>query len=132
MSEKQDCGTVCTVLLDFIKGMKFLHSATHTPHTFQPINRELTPREKDVLKLKASGLSSARIGRALFISEQTVKNHLINVYRKLNLHTCDNPEARACYLYGVASATLSFPKVIEQYERQKEVAKAQNLRADDI
>jgi DNA-binding NarL/FixJ family response regulator len=112
--------------------MKFVHTGTASPHYFKPVNRELTPREKDVLKLKTSGLSSARIGQALFISEQTVKNHQINVYKKHNLHTCDNPEARACYLYGVASATLSFPKVIEQYERQKEIAQAQNLRADDI
>jgi len=43
----------------------------------------LTPRERDVLPLIAEGLQNKQIARALELSEQTVRNHLSSVYRKL-------------------------------------------------
>jgi DNA-binding NarL/FixJ family response regulator len=45
----------------------------------------LTPRELDVLKLVAQGLSNPGIARQLVLSEHTVKRHLANILRKLNL-----------------------------------------------
>jgi predicted ATPase/DNA-binding CsgD family transcriptional regulator len=45
----------------------------------------LTPRELDVLKLVAQGLSNPDIARRLGLSEHTVKRHLANILRKLNL-----------------------------------------------
>ena len=47
----------------------------------------LTPRELDVLRLVAQGLNSREIGRRLFISENTVKNHVRNTLEKLQLHS---------------------------------------------
>jgi DNA-binding NarL/FixJ family response regulator len=46
----------------------------------------LTPREREVLEHAALGMSNRQIGDALEIAEQTVKNHLGNVMRKLSLH----------------------------------------------
>ncbi|MCD4684332.1 MAG: response regulator transcription factor [Anaerolineae bacterium] len=45
----------------------------------------LTPRESEVLELVARGLTNRRIGAILQISEHTVRNHLCNIYAKLNL-----------------------------------------------
>lgn len=45
----------------------------------------LTHREVEVLKLVAEGNANKLIGEKLFISEKTVKNHLHNVYEKLEV-----------------------------------------------
>ena len=46
--------------------------------------RVLTPRELDVLKLVAQGLSNPDIAQQLVLSEHTVHRHLANILRKLN------------------------------------------------
>jgi DNA-binding CsgD family transcriptional regulator len=43
----------------------------------------LTAREADVLEQLALGSSYTEIGKALFITENTVKTHLASLYRKL-------------------------------------------------
>jgi DNA-binding NarL/FixJ family response regulator len=45
----------------------------------------LTPRELDVLRALARGLSNAEIGRTLFMSEATVKTHVTRILAKLHL-----------------------------------------------
>jgi len=47
----------------------------------------LTDRELQVLKLVARGLNNREIARQLFISENTVKNHVRNILEKLQLHS---------------------------------------------
>lgn len=47
----------------------------------------LTDREMDVLRLIAKGLSNKQIATELFISEETVKVHIRNLLRKLNVHS---------------------------------------------
>ncbi len=57
-----------------------------TPATTPPpILDELTPREKDVLRLIAQGASNKEIAQKLYISEGTVKNHVTNILTRLNL-----------------------------------------------
>ncbi|MEU5634715.1 response regulator [Streptomyces rishiriensis] len=48
-----------------------------------PGGRELSGREVEVVRLLAEGLSNRSIAEALFLSEATVKTHLVRVYRKL-------------------------------------------------
>jgi len=47
----------------------------------------LTQRELEVLKLVAKGQSNREIGDELYISENTVKNHVRNILEKLHLHS---------------------------------------------
>jgi DNA-binding NarL/FixJ family response regulator len=47
----------------------------------------LTDRELEVLKLVAQGLSNREIAGELYISENTVKNHVRNILEKLHLHS---------------------------------------------
>ena len=47
----------------------------------------LTGRELEVLSLVAEGQTSRQIGTLLFISENTVKNHIRNILDKLGLHS---------------------------------------------
>jgi DNA-binding NarL/FixJ family response regulator len=45
----------------------------------------LTARELEILRAVAEGHTNARIGRLLWVTEQTVKFHLSNIYRKLGV-----------------------------------------------
>ena len=47
----------------------------------------LTTRETEILKLITSGLSNETIAGKLFISVQTVRNHIKSIYDKLQVHT---------------------------------------------
>jgi DNA-binding NarL/FixJ family response regulator len=50
-----------------------------------PVDACLTPREVEVLAAVSRGLSNAEIGRELFISEATVKTHLLRAFAKLGV-----------------------------------------------
>ena len=63
----------------------------------------LTGREYEVLLLIAEGLNNKNIGSRLFISEKTVKNHVSNILKKLELN--DRVQA-AIYAYKNNIKTL--------------------------
>ncbi len=48
---------------------------------------KLTDREMEVLRLVARGMNNRDIAKQLFISENTVKNHIRNILEKLHLHS---------------------------------------------
>jgi len=55
------------------------------PKTEISPSNNLSDREKEVLQSVSLGLSNKDVGKALFISESTVKNHLRNIMAKLHL-----------------------------------------------
>ena len=64
----------------------------------------LTERELTMLQALARGLSNNLIGRELWVTEQTVKFHLTNIYRKLGVE--NRTEAvRYAYQHGLVEAT---------------------------
>jgi len=77
-------------------------------HRFQrssvePQTEPLTARELKVLRLIAEGLSNHDIAKKLFISEPTVRTHVSNILRKLNL---DNRTQAALYALREGLASL--------------------------
>lgn len=87
-------------LIDAIKkvqsGQSFIHPqiVSKVLDTFTSItnrqrknykDNDLTYREMEVVKLVAKGLCNKEIAAELYISEKTVKNHITNILRKLNL-----------------------------------------------
>jgi DNA-binding NarL/FixJ family response regulator len=72
--------TVTRRLLD-----RFADTLQADDGTPPPSLDSLTEREREVLKLLASGLSNAELAERLFLSETTVKSHISSVLRKLDL-----------------------------------------------
>ncbi len=64
---------------------------------------ELTGREREILRLVAEGHSNAKLAKMLWVTEQTVKFHLSNVYRKLNVSN-RTEASRWAQLHGLLPA----------------------------
>ena len=60
----------------------FSKSSDGGPRREKPL---LSDREKEIVQLVAQGYRNKEIGEKLFISEQTVKNHLHNIFDKLGV-----------------------------------------------
>ena len=56
---------------------------------------ELTEREREILDLVARGLTNAAIAQRLFLSDKTVRNHVSNVFAKLQVAGRAEAVARA-------------------------------------
>lgn len=56
---------------------------------------ELSSREKEVINLLANGNNYQQIADQLFISVDTVRHHIKNIYRKLQVHTQSEAVAKA-------------------------------------
>ena len=61
----------------------------------QPAQEELTKRESEVLTELCNGSSYKMIADKLFISEETVRKHLKNIYKKLEVHSKSEAVAKA-------------------------------------
>lgn len=67
--------------------------------SFRPSRKDnpeqLTPREREILALITEGVSTEQIADKLFISPQTVRNHIKNIYEKLQVHSKAQAVAKA-------------------------------------
>jgi DNA-binding NarL/FixJ family response regulator len=63
--------------------------------------RDVTPRERDVLRLLAEGLTNRQIAERLSVSEHTVHRHVTNILRKLDL-----PSRTAAAAHAVRAGLL--------------------------
>ena len=62
--------------------------AAHKPHLgAEELLEPLTNRELEVLSLLAQGLSNKEIASKIFLSSETIKKHVYNIYQKLDVHS---------------------------------------------
>ena len=79
--------------------------ADHAAQRASDEDSALTMRELEVLRLVAAGATNGEIARALWVTEQTVKFHLSNVYRKLNV-TNRTEASHYAHVNGLVSPPL--------------------------
>ncbi len=60
----------------------------------------LTKRELEILRLAAEGLSNSQMAKLLWVTEQTVKFHLSNIYRKIDVRN-RTEASRWAQIHGV-------------------------------
>jgi PAS domain S-box-containing protein len=75
------------------------------PSRLKPDPR-LTSRQREILDLIASGLSTAEVARELTLSPETVRNHVRGVFRELDVHTRVEAIAEAQRLGLLAAPAL--------------------------
>jgi DNA-binding NarL/FixJ family response regulator len=64
----------------------FLAKAEASPQAaIEDLSAGLTRREREILRLVADGHSNAQLAKMLWVTEQTIKFHLSNIYRKLDV-----------------------------------------------
>ncbi len=69
-------------MIDFFTGAKRSEAERAVPKRAFP---ELTSREREVLDLIAQGLSNPEIAAQLYLSPKTVRNHISNIFAKLQV-----------------------------------------------
>jgi len=65
------------------------------PVRVPPPESPLTPRERELLQLLAKGMSNQEMAEQLFVSQNTIKKHLSNIYTKLEVTRRTQAVARA-------------------------------------
>ena len=91
-------GALATFLEEALKGNivhapSAIRASGEIPETLSTEQLCLTPRELGILRLVAAGAANSEIAQQLWITRQTVKFHLSNIYRKLGVSN----RTGACY-----------------------------------
>ena len=74
-------------------------SGAATPSESRP-DWDLTPRESEILRALAEGHSNKQMAQQFWLSEQTIKYHLTNIYRKLGVGS-RTEAVRQAYEHGL-------------------------------
>ncbi|UCC55006.1 MAG: response regulator transcription factor [Anaerolineaceae bacterium] len=69
--------------------------STYSHSQTLPVVEPLSKRELEVIQLIASGATNAEIAQELYIAVGTVKNHVKNIYSKLDVHSRTQAIARS-------------------------------------
>jgi LuxR family maltose regulon positive regulatory protein len=95
----RDSGNITTDMLPYVDrlvaGLQQAGQGRLAQTFTAPILGGLSPRETDILKLIAQGLSNKEIARSLYIGPETVKSHLKNVFGKLGVERRAQAVSRA-------------------------------------
>jgi DNA-binding NarL/FixJ family response regulator len=91
-------------------------------------NDDLTRREREILGLVADGLTNATIGRELWVTEQTVKFHLSNIYRKLGVSN-RTEASRYAHMNGLLRRSPAPARRVEAEPQLAQVRELHPVRA---
>ncbi len=86
----------------FGQSVYFASGAVQDSRPIPPLDVPLTTREREILALVAEGRSNAQLAKGLWVTEQTVKFHLSNIYRKLGVSN-RTEASRWAQLHGLVS-----------------------------
>ena len=83
-----DSHTTAAVIRQFVandEAQPAMHSLPPSPPTRERERSPLSQREREIVALVAQGFKNKEMAEKMFISEQTVKNHLHNIFDKLGV-----------------------------------------------
>ena len=101
-----DVRDLASALRQAIEGTVFQPlGVQNDPHGQLAASAGLTDRETAILKAVARGLTNQAIGREFWVSEQTVKFHLRNIFRKLEVRS-RTEAARYAFEHGLVESSI--------------------------
>ena len=101
-----DVRDLASALRQAIEGTVFQPlGVQHDAHGQLTASAGLTERETAILKAVARGLTNQAIGREFWVSEQTVKFHLRNIFRKLEVRS-RTEAARYAFEHGLVESSI--------------------------
>jgi DNA-binding NarL/FixJ family response regulator len=92
-------GTIFHCLPDQVRAGSAEHDSELAPESVRE-QLGLTPREFEILQLVASGATNRRLAEQLFVTHQTVRFHLSNIYRKIGVAN-RTQASRFAYSHGL-------------------------------
>jgi len=95
-----DPGDLAAVIRQALAGNVFFSVSNRGPAEAARPECDLTPRETEILRALVDGQSNKQIAGQFWLSEQTIKYHLTNIYRKLRVSS-RTEAVRQAYEYGL-------------------------------
>jgi DNA-binding NarL/FixJ family response regulator len=111
ISKSAPTQSISTLVREIAAGNVFHAFVEPAADTSRRPGSDLTARELEILTLMASGASNSQIAAELWVTEQTVKFHLSNVYRKLGVANRTQASHYAHVHHLLDRATISTPAV---------------------
>jgi NarL family two-component system response regulator LiaR len=78
-----------------------LRGTTASGQRLRPVRSPLTGRQWEVLDLLCEGMTTVEIAAALVVSPETVRSHIKDIFRRLDVRSREEAAAEACRLRGL-------------------------------